>query len=119
MEPSTPADKNDIERYVELRKQIADLETQLEELKPKVAERVHKLGDNVKFGDYVLRSQVTRSWTYTEAVDALQKQLTEKRREEVAQGIAQLKKTRFVMMTSLRKPPEQPHDPDPLDDIPY
>jgi len=113
-------ERSDIERYVELRKQIAELEAQLEELKPQVVEHVHEYGDKVKFGDYVLRSQVTRSWTYTAAVDDLKKQLTEKRREEVAQGIAQLKKeTRFVIMTSLKQPPEQPHDSQADEDYPF
>jgi len=113
-------ERSDIERYVELRKQIAELEAQLEELKPQVVEHVHELGDKVKFGDYVLRSQVTRSWTYTAAVDELQKQLTETRREEVAQGVAQLKKeTRFVILTSLKQPPEQPHDNETDEDTPY
>ncbi len=112
-------DRNDIQRYIDLRKQLAELEKQLEELKPQIAEHVHALGDKLTFGDYQLRSMITRSYTYSSAVDALQKQLTEKRREEVAQGIAQVKKeTRFVMMSSLDQPNASSRDLDrePSDD---
>lgn len=112
-------DRNDIQRYIDLRKQLAELEAQMEELKPQVAEHIHQLGDKLKFGDYLLRSQISRSYTYSSAVDALQKQLTEKRREEVAQGVAQVKKeTRFVMMSSLDQPnaPSRDDDREPPDD---
>jgi len=112
-------DQGDIQRYIDLRKQIAELEAQLEELKPQVADHIHQLGDKLKFGDYLLRSQISRSYTYSSAVDALQKQLTEKRREEIAQGVAQIKKeTRFVMMSSFDQPPTPVRDDDrePPDD---
>ncbi|MCB1069684.1 MAG: hypothetical protein H7A43_12520 [Verrucomicrobia bacterium] len=114
MEPS------EIERYIELRNQLAAIEAELEDLKPRIAEHVHQLGDKLRFGDYQFRAMVNRSWTYSSEVEELQKQLTEKRREEVAQGIAQIKKeTRFVMMASLKQPLEPPHDSQTDDDIPY
>ncbi len=98
--------KQHIERYIQLRRQMTELETELEELKPHVVEHVHQVGDKLEFGDYILRSQVTKSWAYTSEVNTLQKQLTERKREEVAEGKAQLKKgSRFVIMTPLKKPP--------------
>ena len=112
-------EQTDIQRYIDLRKQIEDLEAQLEELKPNIVDQVHQHGDKIEIGDYVLRSQVSRSWTYTDAVDELQKQLTEKKRQEVAEGAAQLKKeSRFVVMLPAKKSTDSP-PPKPDDDIPY
>jgi len=109
-----------LERYVALRKQITELEAELEELKPQIAEKVYGLGNRVIFGDHILRSQVSKSYAYSPAVDELQRKLTEKKREEVATGVAQLKKeTRFVTMSSVNKPPTPPHDPETDDEYPY
>ena len=108
----------DLERYVELRKQIAELEAELEALKPTLTDFVHDAGDKVRCGDFVFRTSVSRSWDYSADVASLQTQLRDKKREEVERGIATLKKeTRFVMMSPVDKPPadtpDEPAEPEP------
>ena len=105
----------DLERYVELRKQIAELEAELEALKPTLTDFVHDAGDKVRCGDFVFRTSVSRSWDYSADVASLQTQLRDKKREEVERGIATLKKeTRFVMMSPVDKPPaDTPAQPPP------
>ena len=108
----------DLERYIELRKQIAGLEAELEALKPTLTDFVHEAGDKLQCGDFVFRTSVSRSWNYSDTVAELQTQLRDKKRDEVEQGIATLKKeTRFVMMSPVDKPPadtpDEPAEPEP------
>jgi hypothetical protein len=105
-----PATMNDhqteLQRFIELRKQLAEIEAELEALKPTLAAFVHDSGDKVRCGDFVFRTNVSRSWGYSETVAALQTQLRDKKREEVEQGVATLKnETRFVTMWPVNKPP--------------
>ena len=94
--------RHDLERYIELRRQIAALEAEVDALKPTIAAHVHEVGDKLQFGGYIFRSQVSRSWNYSDAVAGLQKQLRAVKRKEVEQGVATIKKeTRFVSMTPL------------------
>ncbi len=98
--------QQDLQRYIELRKQIAELEAEAEALKPTLADFVYEAGGKVRCGDFVFRTSVSRSWDYSADVASLQMQLRDKKREEVERGIATLKKeTRFVMMSPVDKPP--------------
>ncbi len=112
----------DLERYIELRKQIAELETELETeleaLKPTLTDFVYEAGDKVRCGDFVFRTSVSRSWDCSADVASMQRQLRDKKRDEVERGIATLKKeTRFVMMSPVDKPPadtpDEPAEPEP------
>jgi len=108
----------DLQRYIELRKQIAELEAELEALKPTLTAFVHEAGDKVRCGDFVFRTSVSRSWDYSDVVAELQTQLRDKKRDEVERGIATLKKeTRFVTMSPVDKPPadtpDEPAEPEP------
>ena len=105
--------QQDLQRYIELRKRIADLEAELEALKPTLAEFVHEAGDKLQCGDFVFRTSVSRSWNYSDAISELQMRLRDKKREEVEQGIATLKKeTRFLMMLPVETP-DKPAKPEP------
>ena len=100
-----------IERYIAIRKQIAALEAEIETLKPALVARIHEVGDRLQFGGYVFRSQVSRTWNYSDAVAGLQTQLRDTKRNEIEQGVATVKKeTPFVTMTLLKRPPAEKAD---------
>ncbi len=95
---------HDIQRYIELRTQIAALEAEIETIKPILVAHVHDVGDRLQFGGYLFRSRVSRSWQYSDAVADLQAHLRDTKRKEVAQGLAMIKKeTHFVAMTPLER----------------
>jgi len=103
--------QQDLQRYIELRKQIAELEAEAEALKPTLADFVYEAGGKILCGDFVFRTSVSRSWNYSDTVAELQRQLRDKKRDEVEQGVATLKKeTRFVMMSPVDKPPADTPD---------
>jgi len=94
---------HNIQRYIELRTQIAALEAEIETLKPRLVAHVHEAGDRLQFGGYVFHSRISRSWRYSDAIADLQTHLRETKRKEVEQGVATIKKeTRYVAMTPLR-----------------
>lgn len=94
---------HDIQRYIDLRAQIAALEAEIETLKPKLVAHVHEVGDRLQFGSYVFRLRISRSWNYSNAVAGLQMQIRDTKRQEVEQGVATIKKeTHFVTMTPLK-----------------
>jgi len=101
-----------LERIIELRQQISALEDELDELKSTLTPYVHEQGDKVACGDFVFRTSISRSWNYSETVAELQTQLRDKKREEVEQGIATIKKeTRFLSMWPAKKADEPAPEP--------
>ncbi len=95
---------HDIQRYVELRTQIAALEAEIETIKPRLAVHIHGVGGRLEFGDYLIRSGVSRTWQYSDEVAGLKTLLRDTRRREIEQGIATIKReTRYVSMTSLKR----------------
>jgi len=94
---------HDIQRYIELRTQIAALEAEIDGLKPKLITHVHEVGDRLQFGGFVFRSRVSRSWQYSDAVADLQTHLRDTKRKEIERGVATIKKeTHYVAMTPVR-----------------
>ena len=94
---------HDIQRYIELRMQIAALEAEIETLKPRLVAHVHDVGDRLQFGGYLFRSRISRSWSYSEAVAGLQMQIRDRKRKEIEQGVATIKKeTHYVAMTAFK-----------------
>ncbi len=95
--------KHDIQRYIELRLQIAALEAEIEILKPKLVAHVHQMGERLQFGGFVFHSRVSRSWQYRDAVADLQAHLRDTKRKEIERGVATIKKeTHYVPMTPVR-----------------
>ena len=95
---------HDIQRYIELRTQIAALEAEIETIKPILVAHVHDVGDRLQFGGYLFRSRVSLSWQYSDAVADLQGHLRVAKRKEVETGVAKIKKeTHFVAMTPLKR----------------
>jgi len=95
--------RNDIQRYIELRTQIAALEAEIETIKPGIVAHVHDVGDSLQFGGYLFRSRVSRTWSYSEAVAGLQMQIRDRKRKEIEHGVATIKKeTHYVAMTALK-----------------
>ena len=63
--------QQDLQRYIELRKQIAELEAEAEALKPTLADFVYEADGKVRCGDFVFRTSVSRSCLCSEATSGL------------------------------------------------
>lgn len=80
---------NKIERYAELKIEIAGLEKELEKLKTEIMPEVELLGEViVPLGRFSI-TKLNR-WTYTPAVKALEEAVKIKKVEEEEKGIAKV-----------------------------
>jgi VCBS repeat-containing protein len=85
-------------RYADIKKQIAELEDQLEELKPEVTAELKELPNNsakLPFGVFNLQKRA--KWTYSETIQQLDQQLKAGKKEEEQNGIATAEYTEYVM----------------------
>jgi len=88
-------------RYAQLKRQMAELEDELRELQPQIAEAVKKQPDAKLKTDYGLFSIQRRAkWTYSEVVQQIEEQLKVKQQAEQKDGTAQAEYAEFVMFKS-------------------
>jgi len=87
-----------ITEYFELRKKQFDIDRRLEELKPAVAEELRKRNRVAQLDGYNLILSTYVAWNYSPHVDTLQKQLTEKKRNEREDGTARIKDRRDMLV---------------------
>lgn len=89
---------DNIAKYLELKKQAAAIESQIEELKPVVLEDVRKSKSRVQHEGYdFLISHIT-TWTFSPAIGQIQTALTEAKRAEKRNGLATVKGQRDVLI---------------------
>ncbi len=84
-------------RYAQIKKQIAELEDQLDELKPEITVELKILPDSVaKLPFGVFNLQRRAKWTYSDVVGQLDQQLKARQKEEQEDGIASAEYTEFI-----------------------
>lgn len=85
-------------KYLELKKQLAEIESQLDDLKPAVLEDVRSSKSRVQYEGYdFLVSHIT-TWTFSPAIGQMQSALTEAKRAEKRNGLASVKAQRDVLI---------------------
>ena len=90
--------KEKCERYAEIKLEIADLEKQLEALKPDVLSEVEQNGEVIlPLGRFSIRS--LNKWTYTPAVKALEEAVKVRKIEEEEKGLAKATVTNSLTFT--------------------
>lgn len=91
--------------YFDLRKKQFEIDARLEALKPAVAEQLRKLNGVAHLDGYDLKLSTFTAWGYSPKVDELQKNLTETKKRERQEGIAQIKERRdMLILKALREP---------------
>ncbi len=94
---------NVIDRYVDLRRQAAAIEVELESLKESVANQLRRQNNIARYDDYELRLSTHTAWSYSSEVDTMQEQLNQTKREERQSGKAHvLAKRDMLVLKSLR-----------------
>ena len=107
-----------LDKYVSLKNHMAKLQTQIDELKPKVATYVFQQGGSVLHKDFHLCTRVSKVWEFSEEVFLLENITREKKRLEIKNGKAKLcRETLFVIMrpkrSRSRRQPEPPRVREP------
>jgi len=77
-----------LERYVELKREISKLETELDTLKESIFQAVDTAGGEVAAEGYVLKTQKRPKYKYSDEYEAKNKDLKELKKEEVKNGTA-------------------------------
>ncbi|HOE62027.1 MAG TPA: hypothetical protein PK576_10355 [Kiritimatiellia bacterium] len=102
----------EITRYFELRKQLFEIEAQLEALKPAVAEQLRQMNNFVRLDGYDLKLSTYTSYEYSPRVTDLQRTLNETKRKEREEGVAKIKEQRDMLVlkahreSNVREEPE-------------
>ena len=93
-----------ITEYFDLRKKQIEIDARLEALKPAVAEQLRKLNGIAHLDGYDLKLRTYIAWGYSPKVDELQKHLTETKKTERQDGVAQIKDRRdMLVLKALRE----------------
>ena len=79
---------NSLERYIELKQQISELEKELDELKEKVFVDVDAQGGEIDADNYVIRSYKSPRYKFSDTYDSRNTELKELRKKEIDVGIA-------------------------------
>ena len=77
-----------LQRYIEIKRQIGDLERQLDELKDDVFKVVDKKGGEVADDSFVIRSYKKPKYKFSDNYDAKNDELKQLRKTEIDDGIA-------------------------------
>ncbi len=84
-------------RYAQIKKQIVELEDQLEEIKPEVTAELKALPDStVKLPFGVFNLQRRAKWTYSQVVGQIEQQLKTQQKEEQKDGTATAEYTEYI-----------------------
>ena len=77
-----------LERYVELKREISKLETELDALKDSIFATVDTAGGEIAEEGYVLKTQKRPKYKFSEAYETKNKELKDLKKEEVKNGTA-------------------------------
>ncbi|MDD2455392.1 MAG: hypothetical protein PHG96_06940 [Kiritimatiellae bacterium] len=88
----------EITRYFELRKRLFEIESQLEALKPAVAEQLRQMNNMARLDGYDLKLSTYTSYDYSPKVADLQQTLNETKRKEREEGVAKIKARRDMLV---------------------
>ena len=87
-----------IAQYLALKKQMVEIEAQLEALKPIVTGSLREYNGRIQFEGYdFILSRIT-TWTFSPDINTLQEALTEAKRREKQSGVATIKEQREVLI---------------------
>lgn len=95
---------NTVDRYIELRKQLLEIETELESLKPEVAAHLRAQGGLARTEGYELQLRTYQAWDYSPEVASLQLALNEAKRHERLDGRASVRETRDMLVFRSTRP---------------
>lgn len=90
--------QNIIERYMELRQKMADIQDELEFLQATVIDQLRTHGSAFQYQGAELKLRVYRAWQYSDEVKVLQDKLTEARRHQRQNGVAVVTEERDVLV---------------------
>ena len=88
----------EIMRYFELRKQLFEIEAQLEVLKPTVADQLRQMNNVARLDGYDLRLSTYTAYEYSPRVTDMQQTLNETKRKEREEGAAKIKERRDMLV---------------------
>ena len=94
---------NEIARYYELRKQLFEIEAQLDALKPAVADQLRRQNGIACLDAHDLILCTFTAWNYSPRVEALQKSLNETKRIERENGSATAREKRDMLVLKSRR----------------
>lgn len=95
---------DNIARFVEIKRQIATLTAQMEALKPSVIQDIRASGCwMVEHRGYDIMVVQHTTWSYSTATERLQITLSERKREEKANGTASVKEQRDIVIVHKRR----------------
>ncbi|MDB4778213.1 hypothetical protein OAG68_02030 [bacterium] len=81
------ADPN-LERYVELKREISQLEKELDELKEAIFRTVDGAGGEVAEDKFVLKTQKRPKYKFSDSYEAKNKELKDLKKAEISNGVA-------------------------------
>ncbi len=79
-----------VQRYIEIKQRIGELERELDELKDEVFQAVDKKGGEVAEENFVVRCYKQPKYKFSESYDKRNSELKELRKSEIENGIAQI-----------------------------
>jgi hypothetical protein len=97
-------DTRALERYIELRKQILAIESELEALKPTVAAHLSAQGRVARLNGYELMLRAYTAWDYSPEVASMQMALNEAKRRERQNGSASVRERRDILVLKSSRP---------------
>lgn len=99
-------DTNALARYIELRKQLLTIETELETLKPIVAAHLRDHGRLARVDGYELQLRTYTAWDYSPEVASLHLALNDAKRRERLNGNASIREQRDMLVFKSSRPEE-------------
>ncbi len=87
-----------IERYYQLRQKLSAIEEEIEELKPRVIERLRGLEGEVQLDGHVLSLGTYVAWDYSQRIVSMQEQLLQAKRQERLEGRAKERERRQILV---------------------
>ena len=79
-----------LQRYIEIKQQIGELERELDELKDDVFKAVDKKGGEVAEDSFVIRSYKQPKYKFSSTYESKNSELKELRKSEIESGTAQI-----------------------------
>jgi len=84
-------------RYAEIKQKVKELEEEIATIGPTILSEIQEAGvDKVETDDGSFIVECRKDWTYSEAVSALDSQLKELKKKEMADGTAMWKEKNFI-----------------------
>ena len=107
----------EIMRYFELRKQLFEIEAQLEVLKPTVADQLRQMNNVARLDGYDLRLSTYTAYEYSPRVTDMQQTLNETKRKEREEGVAKIKERRDMLVLKAHREGGVREEPEAYGDL--